>query len=333
MIQIKTNNKDIHLYFSSTETTSIETAHEHKDDKSIFFELSDEKDIHAFYKEFNSLIKDFPNNVEINLIGWHEQDDYNLSPLFRLFSVSNKNNVLIICAYSSGHELTHIDYKDYIYYRSMVDESQKLFLSPKIDYYEADGVEDHSSLSLLFEFDSCDETIENKLKNTITPYLNVLQNIVEQQINDFKWNIDHEKNEGNFSKEFLYPLFLKMGFDKVIYNHGNKEFGKDFILSKRNEFLNEEYYGVQVKAGNISGNVNSQIDEIIGQCNDSFQIPWKNIHQEKKFINKLIIITSGNFSDNAKEKIKYKLDTNLKANVIFLDKDSIITLNRRYLKK
>ena len=333
MIRLDVDNEHTHLYFTSSKRKSKETAHKHEDGEGIFFELSENKDIHAFYKEFGSSAKTFPENVEINLTGWKQEDEYYLTSLFRLYSISKKNNSLRFWTTSSGFDLTHIDYKDYVYYRSMIEEIPKLKLNPKVEYYEAESVEDESSISLFFEFNNESDTIEEIIKNIISPYLNALQNIVEQQINDFKWDMNNEKNEEKFSKNFLYPLFLKMGFDKVIYNHGNKEFGKDFILSRRNEFFEEEYYGVQVKVGNISGKVNSNVDEIIGQAYDSFQIPWKDIRQEEKFINKLIVVTSGKFTDNAKEKIKHKLDTKLKANTLFFDKDSIITLNRKYLKK
>ncbi len=157
--------------------------------------------------------------------------------------------------------------------------------------------------------------------------------ILYQVLNDFRWNLEYEKNEKLFSQNLLQPLFLKMGFDKVIYNHGNKEFGKDFILSKINEFGIEDFYGVQVKAGGISGKVNSQIDELIGQCNDTFTIPWKDIKRNEYYVSKLIIVVSGNFSENAKEKIKYKMNDFIKPNIIFLDKDLIISLNRKYLNK
>lgn len=44
-----------------------------------------------------------------------------------------------------------------------------------------------------------------------------------------------------------------MGFESIIFNHGTKEFGKDYILSEMTKIGKIRYYGVQVKAGNIEG--------------------------------------------------------------------------------
>src|SRR5690606_37550452 len=103
-------------------------------------------------------------------------------------------------------------------------------------------------LSLIFKFSNKEKLI-NEVLEELKPILENLKKVVDLQVNNFKWNVEYEKNEMLFSQELLQPLFLKMGFDKVIYNHGNKEFGKDFILSKINEFGIEDFYGVQVKAG------------------------------------------------------------------------------------
>lgn len=303
------------------------------DDGCFYFELSNKVEILSFYEELDINLDQIPNNIKIGVMWSHDVEDYKFTTLFSLFGVEKKDNQIQIITTSYGRDLHHIDYKDYVYYRAMVAEVQHLDLTPTIEYTEEDGMEDVSSLALTFQFENSSNSIRNILEKKIKPVLTHLQKVVDLQINDFKWNKEYEKNEKLFSLELLHPLFFKMGFEKVIYNHGNKEFGKDFILSKINEFGIEDYYGVQVKAGDISGRVNSQIDELIGQCNDAFSVPWKDIKRNNSFISKIIIAVSGTFSENAKVKIKHKLSNVINSNIIFLDKDLIVSLNRKYLNK
>ena len=44
-----------------------------------------------------------------------------------------------------------------------------------------------------------------------------------------------------------------MGFIDVKYNHSKGEFGKDVTFSEINKFGVRRNYGVQVKAGDLSG--------------------------------------------------------------------------------
>ncbi len=304
-----------------------------EDNSGLYFELDKTAQILGFHQEFDTTIEQIPNNIKIAIYANEDAEEYKFTDIFRFYGIEKSNDVLSVIVTSWGADLNYIDYKDYVYYRAMVLEAQSLELSPIIEYSEEKGIDESSTLSMIFNFDNGVKTIRTILEKELKPLLENLQKVVDLQINDFRWNLEYEKNEKLFSQNLLQPLFLKMGFDKVIYNHGNKEFGKDFILSKINEFGIEDFYGVQVKAGGISGKVNSQIDELIGQCNDTFTIPWKDIKRNEYYVSKLIIVVSGNFSENAKEKIKYKMNDFIKPNIIFLDKDLIISLNRKYLNK
>lgn len=329
MIKLE-KNKDIGWLTFHNSSNKVEGSLE--DNSTYYFELCKKEEVISFYNQFSTPIKDIPDNIEIRLYE-DQEDEYTLSSLFRFGGLKKVNGILYLDVISWGAEIKHIDYKDYVYYRLMVEEAKKLKSKPAVEYEERDGIEDHSTLVLTFSHDNCSKTLLDIINNEIIPDLKILQNVIDQKINDFNWNDDYDKNEKTFSLELLQPLFLKMGFEKVKYNHGNKEFGKDFILSKINEFGIEEYYGVQVKAGKISGQINSKIDELIGQCKDSFSIPWQDIKSEKHFISKIVIATSGNFTDNAIAKIKYKLPDYIKSNIIFLDKDLIVSLNRKFLNK
>ena len=140
----------------------------------------------------------------------------------------------------------------------------------------------------------------------------------------------HFTSEKAFCEDILTPLFRHMGFESVTFNHGSKEFGKDYILTEITKINTFRYYGVQVKAGNIDGGVNSQIDNIIYQIKDAFEIPFFNNENKQSYISELYIIISGRFTSNAKEKIRYKISKGIYGAVHFLDKEDIDSLIVKY---
>lgn len=170
------------------------------------------------------------------------------------------------------------------------------------------------------------ENINEALKYTFTSLPKIEQEL-EKLINESIWNDDFIKDEPKFSKELILPLLRKMKFDNVIYNHGKKEYGRDFFFSEINKFHEPVYYGMQVKAGDVSGRVNSEIDMLIGQMNDAFSMPFYVLgNQNPYFISSFIIAISGKFMENAKEKIIHKIPKELLGNVYFWDKEKILEL-------
>lgn len=138
-------------------------------------------------------------------------------------------------------------------------------------------------------------------------------------------------DEIKFTVEVLLPLFRNMGFIDVRYNHGKREFGKDMTFSEIDKFGVIRNYGVQVKAGDVSGEAGSEIDKIIGQIGDAFSMPYVNTtSREKRYISDLIIAISGRFTDNAKDKIIEKIN---RRNLYFLDIDKIQELLAHHVKK
>lgn len=124
-------------------------------------------------------------------------------------------------------------------------------------------------------------------------------------------------NEVKYTVEVLLPLFRKMGFVDVRYNHGNREFGKDITFSEFDKFGARRNYGAQVKAGDVSGGAGSYIDTILAQIEDAFTMPYTEIlSQEKRYLTDLIIAISGSFTENAKQKIIEKVK---RRNIYFLD--------------
>jgi hypothetical protein len=105
-----------------------------------------------------------------------------------------------------------------------------------------------------------------------------------------------------------------MGFVSVRYLHGVREYGKDFTFSEVSPFSHLRHYGLQAKAGHISGEVNSAIDEIIGQAKDAFAMPYYELgSREPRYISTFVVAISGS--------------------VYFLDRENIIELIDRHWRK
>ena len=140
------------------------------------------------------------------------------------------------------------------------------------------------------------------------------------------------ENEADFTISLLVPLLRKMGFSDVRYNHGKKEYGKDIVFSRRTEFDEYEYWGVQVKFGDVSGRVNSDIDTLVGQAEDAFKMPFYDVYtRSRQRISKLLIAISGKFTENAVEKICEKIESHpLKNNIVFVDGEKIKTLAEKF---
>ncbi len=89
----------------------------------------------------------------------------------------------------------------------------------------------------------------------------------------------------------------------VTYTHGQNEMGADFIVTVRNPTLNlEEYVGLIVKCGDIKQNFDT-IERQIEECSVG-----RKIHGGKNsvYLNQIWIITTGQITNNAKEKIHEK---------------------------
>lgn len=138
--------------------------------------------------------------------------------------------------------------------------------------------------------------------------------------------------EKKFTNQLLLPLLRAMGLNDVHYNHGKREFGKDLTFSDVDKFGVRRNYGVQVKAGNLSGEAQSTFDKIIGQIDDAFDTPYVEVtSREQRYISTLVIAISGRFTDNAKDKIMAKVGR--RRTVYFLDIEKIQELLTKYMKK
>lgn len=186
---------------------------------------------------------------------------------------------------------------------------------------------DEEGLYLEFDFElSGLEVIKDMYEEGKRKLLSSIRN-AEIELNGFYWKPDFDIKEELFSKEVIHPLLLRLNFHSVRYNHGRKEYGKDFTFSEIDNFGQERNYALQVKAGSISGKVNSKIDEIIGQIKDAFAMPYYAVGSKNpRYISTFIVAISGVFKENAKEKIAEKLPKEFVGSVYFLDKETILEL-------
>lgn len=140
------------------------------------------------------------------------------------------------------------------------------------------------------------------------------------------------KDEKKFSLTVLLPLFRGMHFQNVQYNHGPREFGRDIIFTDIDRLGIRRDFGVQAKVGDLTGEAKSELDILIGQIDDAFEIEYINTFtKEKKHITDLIVAISGKFTGNAPQKIHEK--TCRRKNVHFFDIDKIQELLMKYMSK
>ncbi len=104
-----------------------------------------------------------------------------------------------------------------------------------------------------------------------------------------------------------------------------------FTFSENTPFGTHSHYGLQAKAGNISGGVNAAIDELLGQIADAFAMPYYELgSKEPQYISTFVIAISGSFTENAREKIVEKMPKGVIGSVYFLDRERITELVERY---
>ena len=115
-------------------------------------------------------------------------------------------------------------------------------------------------------------------------------------------------NEETLTEEILIPLFSEgMGCKNVTYNHGSLEFGKDIIYCMKDEFDIRKYIGVQVKAKKITA---SDTDMILRQITGAFGKPFTDLGDGKeKDLSRVVLITSHEFTEEAKESLWSSLKT------------------------
>ncbi len=211
--------------------------------------------------------------------------------------------------------------------RAVVEERQREIGDVELVEYEDDG--DYITLiyAATFSAETCDTVAELAYQ-----LAGEVEGATELRLGKTVWPHDAAKDEKEFTLHRVIPILRKLGFRNVRYNHGKREFGKDITFARSTEFDELEQWAAQVKFGDISGGVNSDIDIILGQVEDAFKMPFYDIYtRARQRISKLVIVASGKFTENAIEKICEKIEDHaLRNNVIFIDGDKIETLAEKF---
>lgn len=238
----------------------------------------------------------------------------------------NEENA-IICFEDSGRRKFwdgQIGFKPYMETkRDIILERQKEVRDVTLDDYNDDGDYIFINYSTTIKSENLDQIITQAEQ-----IIGEIEGVLELTLGSLFKDLSKVKDEVDLTINILIPLLRKLGFSNVKYNHGNKEFGKDIIFSRNTEFDEYEYWGAQVKFGNISGGANSEIDTLVGQADDAFKMPFFDIYtRSQQRISKLLIVISGKFTENAIQKICEKIESySLKNNIVFIDAEKIKTL-------
>lgn len=193
--------------------------------------------------------------------------------------------------------------------------------------YEDEGNWISLQYSCEFEADDCSTAIE-----LAEQLVQQIEGAAELRVGGQLWAPADVDDEKEFTLRTVIPLIRRLGFQNVRYNHGRREFGRDILFARFTEFGDLEHWGAQVKFGNVSGGAKSDVDVIIGQINDAFTMPFHDIYtRQQQRLSKLAIVISGQFSNNAIEKICEAIENNAaRNNTVFVDGERIATLAERF---
>ena len=193
--------------------------------------------------------------------------------------------------------------------------------------YEDDGAWIHLAYSAEAEIEKVSTAIE--LAEQI---VGEIEGATEMRLGAELWAPKEADSEKEFTLLTVLPILRKLGFQNVKYNHGKREFGRDVTFARVTEFRDLEFWGAQVKYGNVAGAANAEIDGLLSQIDDAFKMPYYDLYtKQQQRISKLAIIISGKFTENAIEKICEKIESSaLRNNIVFVDGEKLATLAERF---
>lgn len=211
--------------------------------------------------------------------------------------------------------------------REIIKTREKEIGDVQLEDYDDDG--DYIFLRYSAEIES--ETFEGMIISA-EQLIKEIEGTVELTIGSPFKNLEDIKNEEDFSLSIVIPILHRLGFSNIRYIHGKREYGKDIVFTRKTEFDYFEFWGAQVKCGDVSGKANSEIDKIIAQIDDAFKVPFYDLlTKQRERISKLLIVISGSYTENAIEKICEKIeDGAIRNNVIFIDGEKIKALSSKF---
>jgi hypothetical protein len=114
-----------------------------------------------------------------------------------------------------------------------------------IDNNSLDIKDDWKILEVGFQLD-----IDFEFKEIITRYSKLLNDLIKRTeliLSGAVWRKEYETDEKLFCTEIIFPLLRKMDFIDVRFNHGVREYGKDFTFSEITKFGNLRHSAIQAK--------------------------------------------------------------------------------------
>ncbi|AFM13966.1 hypothetical protein [Turneriella parva] len=287
--------------------------------------VADERDIYFNIADFVTWAQgDFPENCSCDFHDESGFDTYLFHELNISRGLAEELRFEFICQYPNKYWEGKWGLSTYL--STFADQ---VGFSPRFELGELDLEDDWKKLTVIAEY-----KFPGKIEEALGDLVDELKRLEQQTqiaLSGLSWLPEFEKNERRFCTDLLHPLLRRMGFLSVRYRQGAMEYGKDFTFSELTQFGEFRHFGLQAKAGNVSGEVNSQIDELIGQIDDAFSMPYTELgSKDDRYISVFIIAISGAFTHNAKEKIAQKISKTRYGSVLFLDRDKILELIEKY---
>jgi hypothetical protein len=142
-------------------------------------------------------------------------------------------------------------------------------------------------------------------------------------------------SEDQFTHDVLIPLLQQCGFTRInVAGHKDKalEYGKDIWMKFQLPTSHFIYFAVQVKKGKIdaAGKTKPNHDnvaEVLNQAKMAIAHPIFDPELNKRvLVDHVYIVASGEITKQAKQFIAEKLDIEGRRQIIFMDREDIITL-------
>jgi hypothetical protein len=142
-------------------------------------------------------------------------------------------------------------------------------------------------------------------------------------------------SEDEFTQNLLVPLLQQCAFRRIyVAGHKDKalEFGKDIWMKLQLPTSHFIYFGVQVKKGKIDAAGKTKADhenitEVLTQARMAMSHPiWDPELNKRVLIDHVYIVASGEITKQARQLLGEKLDIEGRRQIIFMDKDDVITL-------
>ena len=207
--------------------------------------------------------------------------------------------------------------------RTIIEERTAEVKDVLLENYDDDGAWIHLTYSAEVEAEKLATAVQ-----TAEQIVAEVEGAAEMRLGVELWAPSKAESEKEFTLGTVLPILRKLGFHNVRYNHGRREFGRDVLFARLTEFQDVEFWGAQVKLGDVSGGVDAGINELLGQIDDGFKMPFYDLYtKQQQRIAKLAIIISGKFTENAIEKICEKIESHaVKNNIVFVDGEKLATL-------